>query len=319
MMENLEKSAEIAICQCMGVKPGESVLVVADKKLRNIGLALWEKAVEVGVEAIYMEMTARKENGEEPPDVVAAAMLAADVVLGVTSRSFTHTVARKQASKNGTRIATLPGITEEMLQRALNADYVAIARMSKNLAKVLTDGKLVQICTPAGTNISVSIEERSGYADTGLLHNQGEFGNLPAGEAYIAPKEGTAEGVIVVDGSMGSIGILQKPIKLTVEKGYVNKIEGEEDAEKLKYILSKYDRKARNIAELGIGANPQASLSGHVLEDEKVMGTVHLAIGDNIGFGGLVKVPIHLDGILLNPTLTIDGQVIIKDGKYSIS
>ncbi|MBU2700382.1 leucyl aminopeptidase (aminopeptidase T) [Sporomusaceae bacterium BoRhaA] len=315
MMESLEKSAEIAIRQCMGVKSGESVLVVADKKLRNIGLALWEKAVDVGVEAIYMEMTARKENGEEPPAAVAAAMLAADVVLGVTSRSFTHTVARKQASKNGARIATLPGITEKMLQRTLNADYMAIARMSKKLAKVLTDGKLVHIFTPEGTNISISIEERSGYPDTGILHDAGDFGNLPAGEAYIAPKEGTANGVIVVDGSMGSIGILQKPIKLTVEKGYVTKIEGEQDAKKLKLILDKYDKEARNIAELGIGTNPQASLSGRVLEDEKVMGTVHLAIGSNIGFGGLVQVPIHLDGILLKPTLIIDEQVIIKDGK----
>jgi leucyl aminopeptidase (aminopeptidase T) len=319
MMESLEKSAEIVIHQCMGVKSGESVLVVADRKLRNIGLALWETAVDVGIEAIYMEMTARKENGEEPPAPVVAAMLATDVILGVTSRSFTHTVARKQACKNGARIATLPGITEKMLQRTLNADYMAIAKISKKLAKVLTDGKLVHIYTPKGTDISISIEERSGYADTGILHNRGDFGNLPAGEAYIAPKEGTANGVIVVDGSMGSIGILQNPIKLTVAKGYVTKIEGEQDAKKLKLILDKYGKEARNIAELGIGTNPQALLSGHVLEDEKVMGTVHLAIGGNIGFGGVVQVPIHLDGILLKPTLIIDEQIIIKDGNCLIS
>jgi leucyl aminopeptidase (aminopeptidase T) len=315
MNKNLEESADIAIRQCMAVKSGEVVLVVTDEPIRDIGRVLWKKAVECGAEAIYVEMTPRKNNGIELPPAIAAAMLHVDVVLGATSRSFSHTLARKAANKNGARIATLPGITEDIMQRTLNADYQTIASISKKFASVLTEGKIVHLSTPAGTNITLSIEGREGYPDTGILHDAGDFGNLPAGEAYIAPKEGTADGVIVVDGSMGSIGILQKPIKLTVEKGYVTKIEGEEDAEKLKFILDKYDKEARNIAELGIGTNPQASLSGRVLEDEKVMGTIHLAIGSNIGFGGLVQVPIHLDGILLKPTLIIDEQVIIKDGK----
>ena len=318
MMDKLEESAEIAVRQCMSVKPGERVLVVADKALRNIGLALWQKSADIGAEAVYMEMVARKVNGEEPPAAVAAAMLIADVVLGVTSRSFSHTMARKEANKHGARIATLPGITEEMLQRTLSADYTAIAKICKKLAKILTDGKDVYISTPAGTNISLSIAGRSGYSDTGLLHNNGDFGNLPAGEAYIAPVEKTANGIIVVDGSMSSIGVLQKPIRLTVQKGYVTKVEGGCDARKLEQTLDRYEKKARNIGEFGIGTNPQAILTGRVLEDEKVMGTVHLAIGSNIGFGGVVQAPIHLDGIILKPTLTIDDQVIIKDGKYLI-
>lgn len=318
MTKHLEKSAEIAIQQCMAVKPGETVLIVTDEPTRNVGKALWEKAVEAGAEALYMEMTPRKNDGTEPPAAVAAAMLQADVILGATSRSISHTQARKDASKQGARIATLPGITEDIMQRTLSADYKAIAALSEKFAALLTEGKTARVTTPAGTDITLSIEGREGHPDTGINHTSGDFSNLPAGEAYVAPVEETAEGIIVIDGAMAGIGVLETPIKLTVEGGYITKIEGGRETEKLENMLADCGKLARNIAELGIGTNDQAILSGRVLEDEKVKGTVHFAFGNNFGFGGKVQVPIHLDGILLNPTLTIDGQVVIKDGKHLI-
>jgi leucyl aminopeptidase (aminopeptidase T) len=318
MIEHLEKSAQIAISQCMNVKPGETVLVVADEPTRNVGRALWKQAVEAGAEAFYMEMTPRKNDGVEPPSAIAAAMLHADVILGATSRSFSHTQARKAANKNGARIATLPGITEDIMQRTLSADYNNIARLSEKFAQILSNGKVAHVSTAAGTDITLSIEGREGNPDTGINHSAGDFSNLPAGEAYIAPVEETAQGVIVIDGAMAGIGVLEAPIKLTVEKGYVVKIEGGRETEKLEAMLGDYGKMACNIAELGIGTNDQAILSGRVLEDEKVKGTVHFALGNNFGFGGKVQVPIHLDGIVLNPTLTIDGQVVIKDGKHVV-
>ncbi len=317
--KQLEQSAEIAIQQCMAVKAGETVLVVADEPTRNVGRALWEKAVEAGAEALYMEMTPRKNDGVEPPPAVAAAMLHADVILGATSRSISHTQARKAANKNGARIATLPGITEDIMQRTLCADYRTIAKLTEKFAQILTAGKTAHVTTPAGTDIRLSIDGRKGKPDTGINHTAGDFSNLPAGEAYIAPLEETAEGVLVIDGAMAGIGVLEAPIKLTVEKGYVTKIEGGRETEKLEAMLADYGKLARNIGELGIGTNDQAVLSGRVLEDEKVKGTVHFALGNNVGFGGKVQVPLHLDGILLNPTLTIDGQVIIKDGKHLVN
>lgn len=319
MTANLGKSADIAIRQCMAVKPGETVLVVTDLPTRSVGQALWEKAVEAGAEALYMEMVPRKNDGAEPPAAIAAAMLQADVVLGATSRSFSHTQARKAASKKGVRMATLPGITEDIMQRTLNADYERIATVSTLFAGLLSKGSHVHISTPAGTDLTLSIAGRAGHPDTGINHEAGDFSNLPAGEAYIAPVEGTTEGVFVIDGAMAGIGVLETPIKLTVEKGYVSKIEGGQEGQKLEATLDEYGKEARNIAELGIGTNDQAILSGRVLEDEKVMGTVHIALGNNVGFGGNCQVQLHLDGILLNPTLTIDGQVVIKDGKHVIT
>ncbi|TCL31415.1 leucyl aminopeptidase (aminopeptidase T) [Anaerospora hongkongensis] len=319
MTANLGKSADIAIRQCMAVKPGETVLVVTDLPTRSVGQALWEKAVEAGAEALYMEMVPRKNDGAEPPAAIAAAMLQADVVLGATSRSFSHTQARKAASKKGVRMATLPGITEDIMQRTLNADYERIATVSTLFAGLLSKGSHVHISTPAGTDLTLSIAGRAGHPDTGINHEAGDFSNLPAGEAYVAPVEGTTEGVFVIDGAMAGIGVLETPIKLTVEKGYVSKIEGGQEGQQLEATLDEYGKEARNIAELGIGTNDQAILSGRVLEDEKVMGTVHIALGNNVGFGGTCQIPLHLDGILLNPTLTIDGQVVIKDGKHVIT
>lgn len=319
MTTRLGNSADIAIRQCMAVKPGETVLVITDMPTRSVGQALWEKAVEAGAEALYMEMVPRKNDGAEPPAAIAAAMLQADVVLGATSRSFSHTQARKEASKKGVRIATLPGITEDIMQRTLNADYQRIAKLSMLFADLLSKGSHVHISTPAGTDLTLSIAGRDGHPDTGINHAPGDLGNLPAGEAYVAPVEGTAEGVFVIDGAMAGIGVLETPIKLTVEKGYVSKIEGGQEGKKLEATLDEYGKEARNIAELGIGTNDQAILSGRVLEDEKVMGTVHIALGNNFGFGGICQIPLHLDGILLNPTLTIDGQVVIKDGKHVIT
>ncbi len=246
-------------------------------------------------------------------------MLHADVILGATSCSFSHTKARKDASQKGARIATLPGITEDIMQRTLSADYQHIAELSQRFAKLLSDGKAVHISTLAGTDLTLSIAGRQGHADTGINHTAGDFSNLPAGEAYVAPVEETAEGIIIIDGAMAGIGVLESPIKLTVEKGYVTKVEGGKETEKLEAMLNEYGKLACNIAELGIGTNDQAILSGRVLEDEKVMGTIHIALGNNFGFGGTCQVPMHLDGILLSPTLTIDGQVVIKDGKHLIT
>ncbi|AJQ26195.1 aminopeptidase [Pelosinus fermentans] len=319
MTKHLEKSAEIAIRQCMAVKKGETVLVVTDEPTRNVGRALWEKAVEAGAEALYVEMLPRKNDGVEPPPAIAVAMLHADVILGATSCSFSHTKARKDASQKGARIATLPGITEDIMQRTLSADYQHIAELSQQFAKLLSDGKAVHISTLAGTDLTLSIAGRQGHADTGINHAAGDFSNLPAGEAYVAPVEETAEGIIIIDGAMAGIGVLESPIKLTVEKGYVTKVEGGRETEKLEAMLNEYGKLACNIAELGIGTNDQAILSGRVLEDEKVMGTVHIALGNNFGFGGTCQVPMHLDGILLSPTLTIDGQLVIKDGKHLIT
>ncbi|MFA4646682.1 aminopeptidase [Pyrococcus kukulkanii] len=314
----LYKACEIALKQCLGVKEGESVLIIADEPERKIGYSLWMKAKELNTEAVYIEIIPRKMHGEEPPKPVAEAMKVADVVIAPTSKSITHTLAKKEACERGARVATLPGITEEIFIRTMNADYEEILALTNKIADILDNGSTVQITTSLGTDLEFSIEGRKAMRSTGVYRNPGECGNLPGAEAYIAPVEGTANGTVVIDGSMAGIGVLKNPIKLIVQDGFVEKIEGGDEAKKLEEILSRYGKEARNIAEFGIGTNPKARISGNILEDEKVFGTVHIALGSNYDFGGKVKAPIHLDGIIKKPTVLIDGKYLFRDGNLVI-
>uniref|UniRef100_A0A7C5TJ49 Aminopeptidase n=1 Tax=Ignisphaera aggregans TaxID=334771 RepID=A0A7C5TJ49_9CREN len=316
--EEVYKASEVALKQCLGVKEGESILVITDEILRGIGLHIWLCARDLNTDAIYIEMLPRKMHGEEPPKPIAEAMKNVDVVVAPTSKSLTHTIAREEATKRGVRVATMPGITEEIFIRTMNVDYSYVQRITDVVGDILDKGNIVRIESDNGTNLTFSIEGRKARRSSGILRNPGDWGNLPGGEAYIAPIEGSANGVAIVDGSMASIGKLINPIKIVFKDGYAIDIEGGDEANKLKQILLQYGQDARNLAEFGIGTNPGAKVSGIVLEDEKVMGTIHIALGNNFGFGGKVKVPIHLDGVILNPTVYIDGNIIMKEGRLLV-
>jgi aminopeptidase len=314
----LLRAARTAVNDCLAVKSKESVLVITDEEKRAIGLALWEAAREAAKEAYLLEILPRSTHGEEPPRAVAELMQNVDVALCPTSKSLTHTDARRNASARGVRIATLPGITEDMMVRCLSADYQAIAKKSRTLARLLDRAGEVRVTSPSGTDLVLPIRGRKAIADTGLFHKKGEMGNLPAGEAFLAPLEGKSRGTLVVDASMAAVGKVKKPIRIAIEKGQAGKIQGGAEARQLERLLEPHGRKGRNVAELGIGTNDKARVTGLILEDEKVLGTVHVAFGDNVSMGGKVSVASHLDGLVLRPTLFIDDRRVMRDGKMEV-
>ncbi len=205
-----------------------------------------------------------------------------------------------------------------MITRTLVLDYGEIAALTKDVTAALTAGETARITSPAGTDVTLSLTGRDGIADTGLLTNSGDLGNLPAGEAFIAPKEGVGEGIAIFDGCFAGV-CLDKPIKVTIEKGMAIKIEGGKGARELEDALKAVGEKGHNIAELGVGTNKAALPSkegDNLLEVEKLYGTVHLAFGNNAHFGGEVDVPFHRDGVILDPTLEIDGRIILSEGVF---
>ncbi|MBN1503995.1 MAG: aminopeptidase [Candidatus Eisenbacteria bacterium] len=312
------KAAKSALTQCMGISKKEVLLVITDEPLRKIGYAFWEAGRRLGVESLITEIIPRETNGAEPPDAVAELMAAVDVVIAPTSKSLSHTEARRNACAKGVRIATLPDITEDCVRRTLIGDYWAIKKLTDRLTAIVTKASTAHVTTPAGTDLRMSLKGRAAHPDTGIAHKKGDFTNLPAGEAYIAPIEGTAEGVFVVDGSMSGWGLTRSPIIIHVKKGFAVKFEGGKGAQTISSIVRKVGRLGANIAELGIGTNTKARVTGHTLEDEKAIGTVHVAVGDNRSMGGKVRVPLHLDGVMLKPTLTLDNRVIMRDGKLLV-
>ncbi len=313
----LRKSVEIALRDCMGLKKNESFLVVTDTILREIGKVFFQVGIEMGAESIYIEILPRLTDGEEPPSSVASAILDVDVAIMPTVKSLSHTKARLEATKKGVRIATLPGITEEILGRTMNVDYFEVKEITDKISLILTKGKNAHIYSDSGTDITFSIKGRQAHSDTGILTSPGAFGNLPAGESYIAPLEGTANGIIIIDGSLAGYGLLKSNLKIEVKNGYVEKVEGD-GAGYLEKIFHRFGKEARNLAEFGVGTNPKAKLTGNILEDEKVMGTVHFAFGNNTTFGGNVFVNSHIDGLVKEPTIEIDDKIIMNRGIFSI-
>lgn len=306
----LIEGAKTAVQTCLGVKKREVALIITDPERRNIAEALFAANQDVGAKVMIIQMQPRNRHGEEPPRIIADAMKKADVIFAPTTFSLSHTQARKKASRSGARIASMPGITTDMMSTGgMTADFNKMARTIKRLSKIVKNTKKAHITTEAGTDLKLSLEGRKWIADdTGICHKKGSFTNLPAGEIFIAPKEGTANGTLVIDGAFQEK--LDTPARIVVKNGVAVDIIR---ALKVRNILDEVGKKGRNVAEFGIGMNPAAKIIGNVLEDEKKLGTIHIAFGDNSTYGGNVKCGVHIDGIILKPTVVLDDKKTILD------
>jgi aminopeptidase len=311
----LHESSVIALRDCMGLQSHETLLIVTDEIKRDIGLALHEAGKNLCKEAMLIEIKSREINGQEPPEAVASMMKLVDVVVCPTSKSLTHTDARRNAVKEGVRVGTMPGITADAMARCLSADYDRIISLTDFIAEKLKGVATIRVVTEKGTDVTMPVKDRMIIPSKGVLRNKGESGNLPSGEVFLAPWEDQTQGRVVIDGSMASIGIIETPIVVDIVNGYAETITGGKEAEKLTEILDKSGRDARAVAEFGMGTNYKAKLTGLILEDEKVFGTIHIAFGNNITMGGRISVSSHLDGLVTEPDVYFDDELIMKKGK----
>lgn len=245
-----------------------------------------------------------------------------DVIIGLSNYSTSHTKFRDLLTRRaGARYASMPLFDSDMFFRSMNVNWKALERKTKNLAKNVGKADLIELSAPNGTRLSLSKEGRKVGADTGILVRSGSFGNLPAGEVYFAPLEGTAEGRLVIE--WAPTHKLEYPVTLIVKKGRVAVVSGEDRYRDVIEKKLKENDDFRNIAELGIGTNDKATRPDNIIESEKISGTVHIALGDNSSFGGKVRTPFHQDFIFFNPTLRLifrnmDDEIIINRGRILI-
>ena len=227
-----------------------------------------------------------------------------DVVIAMTHFSTSHT--RFRGLLCGTlnvRYASMPLFERSMFAGPMRVDWEELAVKTEALAATVRGGSEVSIQAPNGTDINIAIKGRPVFADTGSLDRPGAFSNLPAGEVFLAPLEGKTEGRLVLE--WAPTRKLASPVILTIRKGVVTRVAGKEPyADELRKVLRK-NRDFRNIAELGIGTNERALRPDNILESEKILGTIHIALGDNATFGGKVKTPFHQDYVLFDPTVTL--------------
>lgn len=305
-----ERIGRMVFEKSLEIKKDEKVLIVCDPGKQEEAAVFFEYAKRYTPNLSCILLDGMTENSQEPPEDILEAMKASDIAILVTFYSLSHTQARKAASDVGARIATLPNITLEMMKRILVTDPTTMRGDSEKLAELLTSGDKLTITNAQGTNLSLSIHGRTGIPDTGILHCPGDFGNLPAGEAFIAPVENTANGLLSVDGAIADIE-LDVPVEIIIRDGSAKLINGGVAARELERRMNLAGDKARVLCELGIGTNPAARLSPNVLEAEKVYGTCHVAFGANSTFGGTNVVPFHTDCVIANPTVMVDKRVVV--------
>lgn len=290
----------------------DRTIIVTDTKKLKIGKMIYDAARKINLESILLVMDPRTRDGEEPPEIVANAMRSADVIIAPTEYSLTHTKAVKEAKKNGARVFTLPGIDEYSLTKGgLTADYSVVQKNVQKIRNAVENCSEIEVESKNGTKIKFSVQGRKWGKDDGVV-NPGHVGNLPAGEIYIAPIENSANGKIVFD----YFTLAKGKLELTLENGEIKEMKG--DKEKLQKIFDDLGFKAKILAEFGIGCNNKCKVIGNTLEDEKVFGTVHFAFGNNTGFGGMNEVAFHKDGVVVEPTVTVDRRLVIRNGKWLI-
>jgi leucyl aminopeptidase (aminopeptidase T) len=316
-VSELDQAVMAVVRDCLGVREGEDVLVICNPATQDLGERFCAEAQAVDAEGVLNVMAERASHAAEPPAPIAAAMATADVVLAPTVQSLSHTAARRAATDAGVRVATLPGVTEEMLARLMSADMEGLRRRGRAIAELLTAGSEARITCPNGSDLRIGLEGRTGIPDAGELSEPGAFGNLPCGEGFIAPLEGTTEGRLVVDGTIATVGVGEAPVELVVERGHLASASGER-GERLMKLLAEAGPEGTNVAELGIGTNERAELTGNVLEDEKILGTAHVAFGASAAIGGTVQVPVHLDCVVMCPDVAIDGEPIVRGGELLV-
>ncbi|MBA3064791.1 hypothetical protein FP803_05115 [Candidatus Woesearchaeota archaeon] len=265
------KILKIILIKILDLKPDESFLIITDEPKKELAMQIYEYAKKITRSARIEVIEELEINGQEPEPEVSKLMLDYDVQFYLTSKSLSHTNARRDATKKGHRIISSPGLTEDMMNRCVDIDYDWLIKLHKKLRPIVLNSKEIHIKTKAGTDIKTAVHDTRSESDNLLKNKKGAFGNLPTGEIDSGIVREKTNGTIVFDCSFP-----------------------------------------------GIGTNPKAKITGNVLEDEKVLGTVHFAFGNDLSYNGTNNIPLHLDGVIKEPTIEVDGKTIMKNGKLLI-
>lgn len=312
------KGARVIVETCMAIKPEEKVLIIYSKGFNRNAKLLAEEAEVLGAKVTLLNVN-NEDIQIEPPEEVSKMMLKSDVVMAVlpysTIQLFLHMNARRAATDVGARVGGVPYIKPDITKE----DVFEITELTEKLSDILTNGNEARIFTKLGTDITLSIKDRVS-APLRVRHAvPGAWGAVPEyAEAAIAPVEGTAQGIWIIDTMFEKVGAIKTPVKVTVENGRAIKIEGAEEAAKIRAIIEAADQNGNNIAELGIGTNHTLKNITGTIGDKMMKGTAHLAVGKNINIGGQTYSDIHHDGVMKEVTIEIDGEKIIKDGKVLV-
>jgi len=307
--------------QCGGVKKGENVVIACDTNKLRLAEVLAAAAYAVGAVPTITMFPPTGEHGAQVPKTVVGACAESDVFFFPTTWSMSHTDARVEAIKNGARGSTLCEVTEDCLcVGGIEGDFEKNDLLGRKIGKLLSNANMVRITSPAGTDMTGKIADRTVNYETGLFRDPGIFAALPNSEINISPIEGSTEGVFVGNVRLMGYGVIKdEPVTIEVKEGQVTNIKGGNPADYLRETLKNFnDPTVYNLAEFAVGLNPSSRPFCSNLEDLGKLGFAHHGIGSNYTFGGIVRAPCHIDVIYSNITLEIDDHKVLDDGEILI-
>lgn len=313
----VEQVCRKIVDECTRLDSGEFCLLIKDFETSELHRALEAAIRACGASPLVLSLPEEMYLGGSPPERLETVMRSADVVLICTKEIFPHAL-RRAATKTGARLLSMCTVTEEMALRALPVDYDHLSFVTKRMADLFSQASEVLITSEKGTEIRMDVTGNPVAYFDGLAREPGQSTALPAGVVALPPLADTAEGRIILDGSIHSIGLLRRPVTLAVKKGRIESIEGDEEAEALRSMLDAADENARCIAEVGLGTNPKATYVGNLVEDERVGGSGHVGFGRNTHIGGTIESLLHTDATIRKPSIYLDGESIVRQGRLIV-
>jgi leucyl aminopeptidase (aminopeptidase T) len=313
----IEQVCQKVVEDCTNLDGGEFCLLIKDLDTSDLHRGLEAAIRDCGAIPVVLSL---------PEDVylkgplsrrLETAMTSADVVLISTREIFPHAL-RRRATETGSRLLSMCTVTEEMALRALSVDHDQLSEVNRLVAGLVSQASQVLITSQLGTEIRMQITGQPVTHLDGLAREPGRSTALPAGVVALAPLPETAEGKIMVDGSIHSIGLVREPVALAVKKGRIEAIEGGEEAGEFLAMLEAADENAWCIAEVGLGTNPRATYTGNLVEDERVRGSGHVGFGSNTHLGGTIESALHIDATIKKPSIYLDDTMIVSEGSLTV-
>jgi len=315
----LTQVADKLVDQVLALKPGETVCIFRDSEAPSAPLAeaVGQAAIRVGAEPVSLIIVPRTVGGQELPEPVAGTFLRSNAVINLARWAVEHTRAATAALQAGTRFSNLRNWDEGVLESpGVTTDYEVVRRNALAVDALLEKGQAVHVTSPEGTDLTIRLCGRKGKAQTGFATEPGTFSGLPDGESTVAPLEGSTSGRIVNPYIMEKIGLVDEPFEMEIRDGWIVGIRGGRQAKALESFLDKADPNARRIAsQFAMGMNPDCRIFPNTREVSKKLGTIHVAMGDNISLGGTVQSGVHIDIVVLNARVMLDGRLLLEDGK----
>ncbi|MDI6755405.1 MAG: aminopeptidase [Thermodesulfobacteriota bacterium] len=319
--ERMVQVAQKVVGQVLALRPGETVCILRDGEDSGpFAATISQVALMAGAEPVSLIIVAQTVGGQELPDPVAGAFIRSSAIINLARWPIVHSRAVSAALGAGARSCNLRGFQDGVLESpGVTTDYEVVRRNALAMDVLLEQAREVRFTTAEGSDVTMQLGGRKGKAQTGFADEPGRFSGLPDGESTVAPLEGTTQGCIVNPYIIDKIGQVDEPFRMEIKDGWIVNVDGGKQAQQLLDLFEKSDSNARRFAsQFALGMNPDCRVIPNAREVSKKLGTLHVAMGDNISLGGTIQCGLHIDIVILNPTVWLDGKIVLENGNLSI-